>query len=77
MCDINKIQLRCYGANDNLCDKYISNYCEECNGCAEGNEYFEIMDLGDCFTISYHHKTNDLVIERFSERIDKNTLKQT
>ncbi len=78
----NKIQLRCYGANDNFCNFIspdttgIGHTCDGCGGCNPDNEYFEICDCGDFFSVSYTYKVKDIVIGRFSERIDKSTLKQ-
>jgi len=67
----NTINLRCYGTDDNVCEKIVNNECETCMGCGVGNNYFSIMNFGDYFTVSYHHKIGDLVIERHSERIGK------
>lgn len=69
------IPVRCYGANDNLCDKIMNHECSECNGCAEGNQYFEINEYDEFFTVNFYHKIGDIEIIRCSERIDKKTFK--
>ena len=72
----NTINLRSSGTDDNVCEVIQSSICDNCGGCSEQNNHFSINDFGDYFTVSYYHKIGDLVIERYSERIDKTTLKQ-
>lgn len=88
---MNKIRVSCSGSNDNICEKVSPKTyevdgevlktgdcdCEKCdNGCSEDNEYFSINDCGDYFTLSYHKKIGDVIIDRHSEKIDKTTLKE-
>lgn len=69
------VLLRCYGADDNLCEFVREKECGGCGGCANGNNDFEISCYDDFFTISFVHKIGDVVIERFSERIDYEDIK--
>ena len=88
----NIIQLRCSVEDDNICEKimpdvYIDNGkeitiegscdCSKCNGgCKDENEHFSIIDYGNFFTVNYYKKIGDIIINRCSERIDKETLRQ-
>jgi hypothetical protein len=66
-----RIPLRCTGADDNLCEKITNNDCKNCDGCSSDNEYFEVNEYDDFFTITYYKKIGDLEIIRCSERITK------
>lgn len=88
---MNTIQLRNSGADDNICEKIMPETyeyneevfetgncdCDKCNGgCNNENEYFTVLDLGDYFIVGYYKKIGEVIIEKFSERIDKLSLKQ-
>jgi hypothetical protein len=72
----NIIELGSTGANDNLCEKINNQDCNKCEGCSNQNNYFQVSDFGEYFIVSYHYKIGELVIERYSERINKVTLEQ-
>jgi len=70
-----KINVRC-GGEDNICEKLRDNDCKNCLGCANENNFFEITDYWEYISIRYFHRIDGVVIDSYSERIDKKTLKQ-
>ena len=70
------VPLRCYGADDNVCETIRANEsCSGCGGCADGNNDFYIHCYDDFFTLEFVHKIGDLSIIRFSERIGYKDIK--
>lgn len=80
-----KIPYRNSMENDNRCEdgspdtvdtdgeiKTIGSNCDNCQGCAEDNQFFSMHVEGNCIRFAFYHKIKNLIISPNSEAIKIN-----
>lgn len=56
-------------ADDNVCEKIMDGYCEDCDGCMDNNYHFTLYKYDDILSIGFHRKISDVIISPTSETL--------
>jgi len=67
-----QIPINTTGADDNVCELITSDDCENCHGCADENNHFNLILIEDVLEICYYHKIKELTVNPYSARFNIN-----